>query len=71
MWYTRAQFGPIILIPFLDDNLDLISTTSLSNMAQLQDKKIRNFTKLTERRNIDISKHQENLNKIWDDYENM
>ena len=87
MRYTRAQFGPGVLTPFLDDNWDLIpsaltvlDTTSLSNMVQLQDKKICDLTELTEKMNSDISKLQERLKipcnttvlaKIWGDYENV
>ena len=86
MRYTRAQFGPGILTPFLEENWDLIpsahtvlDTTNMSDMVQLQDNKIRDLTDLTEKMNSDTSKLQDKLKipcntvlaKIWGDYENV
>ena len=47
LWFTRAQFGPGILTPYLDDNWDKIPSTlptmdvmSLSDTAHLHVQKI-------------------------------
>ena len=84
--FTRAQFGPGILTPYLNDNWDKIPSTlptmdalSLSDTAQLHVKKIRELTDQVEAMNKDIMLLNEKvkmpcksvLAKIWGDCENI
>ena len=84
--FSRSQFGPGILTPYLDDNWDKIPSTlqaidplSLSDMAQVQEKKIRDLSDMVDAMNADIKTLQEKvkmpcksvLAKIWGDCEHI
>ena len=84
--FSRSQFGPGILTPYLDDNWDKIPSTlqaidplSLSDMVQVQEKKIRDLSETVDAMNKDIKGLQEKvkmpclsvLAKIWGDCEHI
>ena len=84
--FTRAQFGPGILTPYLDDNWDNIPSTlpamdilSLSDTAHLHVKKIRELNDQVENLNTEIKELQYRLKmpcksvlaKIWGDCEHI